>query len=214
MARLREGSDVRWIVRVALSVAAVVVLGIAALVTQRFLSDSGLIPTGTGASLINHQRGLTVLVLALASVVVVALVVFLRHRLPVVVMLSAAGVAIVLSAAALIAYPQATNARLVALDPATGRELWSVDTTAEWIAGVTSATGNRVVLAGTDDADHDCEGWRPVHVTIDLARREVVTVRVQPRDVDPADVKPSPTVEPEPKRFRIDQGTPVRRCSR
>ena len=203
----------RWTVRVALSVAAVVAAWTAALVTQRYLSDSGLIPSGTGASLINHQRALSALVIALASVVVVALVVFLRQRMPGVAKLFAAGVAIVLSATALNAYPHATNARLVVLDPTTGREAWSIDATAEWIAGATSQTGNRLVLAGTDFADHDCEGWQSVSVTIDLARREVVTVRVQPRDPGPTDPKPASTVEPDPRRFRIEQGMPVRRCS-
>jgi len=198
---------------VALSVAAVVAVGAAALITQRYLSDSGLLPTGTGASLIEHQRAQSALVLALASVVVVALVVLLRQRMPGVAKLFAAGVAIVLSAAALIAYPNATNARLVALDPATGGEAWSIDAPAEWIAGVTAQTGNQLVLAGTDYADHDCEGWQSVRVTVDLARREVVTVRVQPRNASPTDVKPASAVEPDPRRFRIEQGKPVRRCS-
>ena len=96
-----------------------------------------------------------------------------------------------LSAAALFVYPHATNARLVALDPATGGEAWSIDATAEWIAGVASQTGNQLVLAGTDYADHNCEGWQSVRVTIDLARRKVVTVRVQPRDPGPTDRKPA-----------------------
>jgi hypothetical protein len=208
------GSGLRWTVRVVLSVAAVVAAWTGALVTQRYLSDSGLIPSGTGASLINPRRAQAALVIAVAALVVVALAaVFLRQRMSSVAKLVAAAVAVVLSGVALIAYPHATNARFVMLDPATGREAWSIDATAEWIAGVTSQTGNQVVLRGTDDADHNCEGWQGVSVTIDLARREVVTVRVVPRYPSPTDPKPASTVEPDPRRFRIEQGTPVRRCS-
>jgi hypothetical protein len=148
-----------------------------------------------------------------AAVVVVLVAVFLRQRMTGGAKLVAAGVAIGLSVGALFLYPHATNARLVVLDPATGREAWRIDARAEWIAGVTSQTGNQVVLSATDDADHDCEGWRSVSVTIDLARREVVTVRAQ-RSSGPGERPPAPAVEPDPKRFRIEQGTPVRRCSR
>lgn len=208
------GPGLRWTVRVFVSVAAVVAVGTAALVTRRYLSDSGLIPFGTGASLVNERRAQVALAIAVTSVVVVALVaVLLGRRLRDVANLVTSGVAIVLSVGALIAYPHAVNARLVVLDPSTGHEDWSIDARAEWIAGVTSQTGNQVVLSGTDDADHNCEGWRSVRVTIDLVRREVVTVSVQPRSFRPTDAKPARPVEPDPRRFRIEQGTPVRRCS-
>jgi hypothetical protein len=208
------GPGLGWTVRGVLSVAAVVAVWTATLVTQRYLSDSGLIPFGTGASLTNQRRAQAAVVVAAAAVVVVVLgAVFLRQRMPGVARLVAAGAAIVLSITALFAYPHATNARLVVLDPTTGRENWSIDAKAEWIAGVESQTGNRLVLGGTDNADHSCENLRFVSVTIDLARREVSTVHTQPRYFHPGDPLPPPPVKPDPQRFRIEQGTPVRRCS-
>jgi hypothetical protein len=208
------GRGLRWTVRGVLSVAAVTTIWTAALVTQRYLSDSGLIPFGTGASLTNQRRAQAALVSAVAAVVVVALgAVFLRHRMPGAARIAAAGAAIVLSATAVAAYPHATNARLVVLDRTTGREAWSIDAEAEWIAGVESQTGTRLVLGGTDNADHSCENLRFVSVTIDLARREVVTVHAQPRYFHPGDPLPPPPAKPDPQRFSIEQGTPVRQCS-
>src|SRR5262249_43440583 len=137
------------------------------------------------------------LVLALAAVVVVVFAVVLRKRVPVAVELIAAGGAIVLAVVALAAYPQATNARLVVLNPAPGGARWSIGVEPEGIGGATAQTGPRIVLAGTDDADHDCEGWQVVRVTIDLTRREVVKVYAYPPGRGPTDPKPRPTVAPD-----------------
>jgi len=208
------GRRLRLIVGVALSVAVVVAVWTEALVTERYLSDSGLIPFGTGASLVNRWRALLAVVITVGAMVIVAFAaLFLRRRISAGGKLGAAGFAIVFSVAALVTYPHAANARLVVLDPTTGRDDWSIDARAEWIAGVESQTGSHIVLGGTDSADHNCEGFRFVSVTIDLARHEVVTVRTQPRTFRPGDPLPPRPIRPDPQRFRIEQGTPVRRCS-
>jgi hypothetical protein len=177
-------------------------------IARWYLSDGGWLPSGFGSSLVDRAGATTALALGLCGLVAVISAWLLRNRLPALSCAVVAGLA--LSAIPFFAYPHASAARFVVLDPTTGRGIWSVSAhNVRSIDGMLGLTGTTLLVAAWRQGAHTCAGV-PVTLSVDLALHRVTAITERPQYTSSPPALPKAL---DPARYRVIAGHSIRRCS-